>query len=79
MPQEERSADLRYLIKSDAEAHERNVLECELSSDVGVESERICDDQASPPAGLARNVDLFLPLPSRFLELVVGMDKVLAR
>ena len=39
MPQEEQAADLKYLIKSDAEACERNVLECELSSDVGAESE----------------------------------------
>jgi hypothetical protein len=37
MPQEEQAAD--YLIKSDAEVCERNVLECELSSDVGAESE----------------------------------------
>ena len=37
MPQEEQAAD--YLIKSDAEVCERNVLECELNSDVGAESE----------------------------------------
>lgn len=34
MPKEERAFDLRYLIKSDAEAYERNVFECQLSSDV---------------------------------------------
>ena len=39
MPKEERAFDLRYLIKSDAEVYERNVLECQLSSDVRPESE----------------------------------------
>jgi len=39
MPEEERAFDLRYLIKSEAEAHERNVFECQLSSAVGTESE----------------------------------------
>jgi len=39
MPVEEQAFDLRYLVKSDAEAYERNVLECQLSSDVGPESE----------------------------------------
>ena len=39
MPQEEQAADLKYRIKSDAEAYERNVLECHLSSDVSDESE----------------------------------------
>ena len=39
MPQEEQAVDLRYRIKSEAEAYERNVLECHLSSDVGAESE----------------------------------------
>ena len=34
MPEEEQAADLRYRIKSDAEAYERNVLECHLSPDV---------------------------------------------
>src|ERR1700733_7519708 len=37
MPREEQAFDLKYLIKSEAEAYERNVLECQLSSDVGVE------------------------------------------
>ena len=32
MPMEEQAADLKYLIKSEAEAYERNVLECQLSS-----------------------------------------------
>ena len=39
MPKEEQAFDLRYRIKSDAEAYERNVLECQLSADVGAESE----------------------------------------
>jgi hypothetical protein len=39
MPEEEQAIDLRYLIKSKAEAYERNVLECQLSSDVAAESE----------------------------------------
>ena len=39
MPKEEQAFDLRYRIKSEAEAFERNVLECQLSSDVGAESE----------------------------------------
>jgi hypothetical protein len=39
MPMEEQAVDLKYRIKSDAEAYERNVLECQLSSDVGAEGE----------------------------------------
>ena len=39
MPKEEQAFDLRYLIKSEAEAYERNVLECQLSSNVRAESE----------------------------------------
>jgi hypothetical protein len=39
MPKEEQAFDLKYCIKSDIEAYERNVLECQLSSDVGAESE----------------------------------------
>ena len=35
MPQEEQAIDLKYCIKSEAEPYERNVLECQLSSDVG--------------------------------------------
>jgi hypothetical protein len=34
MPREEQAFDLRYLIKGEAEPYERNVLECQLSSDV---------------------------------------------
>jgi hypothetical protein len=34
MPEEEQASDLQYRIKSDAEAYERNVLECHLSADV---------------------------------------------
>lgn len=41
MPEEELAIDLKYLIKSNAEAYERNVLECQLSADVGVESEYV--------------------------------------
>ena len=39
MPREERAIDLKYCIKSEAEAYERNVLECQLSSDVRPECE----------------------------------------
>ena len=39
MRNEEQALDLKYRIKSEAEAYERNVLECQLSSDVGAESE----------------------------------------
>jgi hypothetical protein len=39
MPTEENAFDLRYRIKSDVEMYERNVLECELSSDVGPEEQ----------------------------------------
>jgi hypothetical protein len=39
MPTEERAFDLKYRIKSATEAYERNVLECQLSSDVRPESE----------------------------------------
>jgi len=39
MPEEEQAVDLRYLIKSEAEAYARNVLECQLSPDVGAEGE----------------------------------------
>jgi hypothetical protein len=39
MPAEEQAIDLKYCIKSEAEAYERNVLECQLSSDVRPECE----------------------------------------
>jgi hypothetical protein len=39
MPREEQAIDLKYCIKSQAEAYERNVLECQLSSDVRPECE----------------------------------------
>ena len=39
MPLEEQAFDLRYRIKSDTEAYERNVLECQLSPDVAAESD----------------------------------------
>jgi hypothetical protein len=39
MPKKEQAFDLKYLIKSEAEAYERNVLECQLSSDVRAESD----------------------------------------
>ncbi len=41
MPKEEQAADLRYRIKSEGEAYERNVLECQLSADVGAESDYV--------------------------------------
>jgi hypothetical protein len=39
MPMEGQAIDLYYRIKSETEAYERNVLECQLSSDVDVETE----------------------------------------
>jgi hypothetical protein len=39
MPREEQAIDLKYCIKSQAEPYERNVLECQLSSDVHPECE----------------------------------------
>ena len=39
MPREEQAIDLKYCIKSEAEAYSRNVLECQLSSDVRPECE----------------------------------------
>jgi hypothetical protein len=39
MPTEENAFDLKYRIRSEAEAYERNVLECQLSSDVRPECE----------------------------------------
>jgi hypothetical protein len=46
MPKEEQALDLRYRIKSETEAYERNVLECQLSADVGEESDYVT---AKPP------------------------------
>ena len=39
MPKEEQAVDLKYRIKSETEAYERNVLECQLSSDVAAAGE----------------------------------------
>ena len=39
MPKEEQAIDLKYRIKSDAELYERNVLECQLNSQGGPESQ----------------------------------------
>jgi hypothetical protein len=39
MPTEEAAFDLKYRIKSAVEIYERNVLECELSADVGPEEQ----------------------------------------
>ena len=39
MPREEQAIDLKYCIKSEAEAYERNVLECQLSSEMPPEYE----------------------------------------
>jgi hypothetical protein len=48
MPTEEQALDLRYRIKSEAEAYERNVLECQLSADVGPESEYATEKSQLP-------------------------------
>ena len=40
MPEEEQAFDLRYRIKSEAEAYERNVLECQPSS-TGVSTDEL--------------------------------------
>ena len=37
MPKEDQAIDLYYRIKSEAEGHERNVAECQLSSDIGTD------------------------------------------
>ena len=39
MPAEEQAFDLRYRIKSEAEAYERNVLECQLSANVAADGD----------------------------------------
>ena len=39
MPKEDQATDLKYRIKSETEAYERNVPESQLGSDVGAESE----------------------------------------
>ena len=39
MPREEQAIDLRYVIKSETEPYERNVLECQFNADVRAESE----------------------------------------
>jgi hypothetical protein len=38
MPKEDQAIDAYYRIKSETEAHERNVLECQLSPDVDADS-----------------------------------------
>ena len=38
MPKEDQAIDAYYRIKSEAEAHERNVLECQLSPDASADS-----------------------------------------
>jgi hypothetical protein len=53
MPKEEWAFDLRYLIKSKAEAYERNVLECQLSSNVRAESD-YPTTKPRPPQGSHR-------------------------
>jgi hypothetical protein len=53
MPKEEQAADLKYRIKSDAEAYERNVLECHLSSDVSDDSEYATIKPRSPQGSRA--------------------------
>ena len=53
MPKEEQAADLKYRIKSEAEAYERNVLECHLSPDVGAESEYVSSKPRLPQGSRA--------------------------
>jgi hypothetical protein len=53
MPREEQALDLKYCIKSEAEAYERNVLECQLSSDVRPECE-YATTKARPSQGSHR-------------------------
>jgi hypothetical protein len=48
MPKEEQALDLRYRIKSDTESYDRNVLESQLSADVGAESEYVTVKAALP-------------------------------
>jgi hypothetical protein len=38
MPKEDQAIDSYYRIKSETEAHERNVLECQLNSDLGADT-----------------------------------------
>jgi hypothetical protein len=38
MPKEDQAVDVYYRIKSEAEDHERNVAECQLSPDTGTDS-----------------------------------------
>jgi len=54
MPVEEQAIDLKYRIKSKAEAYERNVLECQLSSEVGAESEYSATVRPRPSQGSHR-------------------------
>ena len=53
MPKEEQAVDLRYRIKSDTEAYERNVLECHLTSGVSDESEYSANRRSVPQASRA--------------------------
>jgi hypothetical protein len=39
MPKEDQATDLRYRIKSETDAYERNVPESQLTSDIGAEGE----------------------------------------
>ena len=60
MPEEEQAFDLRYRIKSEAEAYERNVLECQLSS-TGVSTDelgsRVIADAPDHPSPERRNTN----------------------
>ena len=53
MPKEDQAADLTYRIKSETEAHERNVPESQLRSDVSAESE-YATTEPRLPQGLHR-------------------------
>ena len=71
MPEEEHAFDLRYRIKSEAEAYERNVLECQLSSNVRGEREYATTkprpSQGSPPnVGLKHRSHIATRLTSGF-------------
>jgi hypothetical protein len=48
MPKEDQATDLTYRIKSETEAYERNVLECQLSSDVRPECEYAATEPRLP-------------------------------
>ena len=50
MPQEEQAFDLKYLIKSEAEAYERNVVEHQLNADEGADDDYAATKPELPPS-----------------------------